>query len=436
MERREPSRASRQVGVVWIAEPVVIGVALARRPGDERRVAVRVAEPAGHVGAHVDPGIAGGDPARQRVADPAGATEPVERQPGRDPEAADPGKRSDERIRVWRHRVRVADEPHDFGVRDEWEAPYCAGHEWREPVEIGRQRPGGVIPGDAVLPARHWVELVPPEDHAAVLGLPIDQVVGVPEARHIPRQLAVGDGLQCDVLMIHRRRRDEPTDHRRDLWSPHPGSIHDELGVDRTRIRQDAADLSPGGQLEPGHSDALADADAEGSGGVGKGVRRAMRIEVAIVSEVHRPEHRLAGHRGHQRQRLPRPDDVRVETDPACAARRSLQFPELIHRRGQPQAADPLEDTESLVERDAVASEPHHRRRRVEGSDQSGGLAGGPGGELMLLDEHHVRPSGRREVVRDAASGDAAADHDHASLIVAHRRYGTSCPAPPCDIHA
>ena len=105
-------------------------------------------------------------------------------------------------------------------------------------------------------------------------------------------------------------------------------------------------------------------------------------------------------------------DHAGVEPDPARPAGRPLELAELVRTRREPQAPDPLERTEALVQLDAVSAERHHRGRRVERGHEARRLTGGAGRELGLLDEQDVRPAGQREVVRDAAAGDPPADHD------------------------
>ena len=202
------------------------------------------------------PGSPARDPAGHRAADPSPTPEPVERQAGRDPEAANPGEWPQQRIGVGRHRVRVADQPDRLRVGEEREPPDRPGHQRREPLPVRRQRPRGMLPRHAVLPARPRIQLVPAEDHPAVLALAVDEVVRVAEAGHVLRQLRAGHGLERDVLVIDRRGRDEPADHRRDLWRPHPGGVDDELGGDGAGVGQHGRDLAPGRQLEPRHADA------------------------------------------------------------------------------------------------------------------------------------------------------------------------------------
>ena len=195
MERGPPFRPAGNVRVERVAQPVVVGVRLARQAGRKPRVAIDLAEPPGAIRPDVDARIAGRDPACHGPADPAAAPEPVERQARGDPEPADAGEWPEQRIGVGRHRVGVADEADRLGVGEEREAADGAGHQRREPLPIGRQRARGVVPGHAVLPARDRVGLVAAEDHAAVLALAVDEVVRVAEAGHVAGQLVARDRL-------------------------------------------------------------------------------------------------------------------------------------------------------------------------------------------------------------------------------------------------
>jgi len=57
-----------------------------------------------------------------------------------------------------------------------------------------------MIPRHPVDPTGDRIRLVSPEQDPARLGLPVDEVVGVAEARHVARELGSGDGFQRDVL--------------------------------------------------------------------------------------------------------------------------------------------------------------------------------------------------------------------------------------------
>ena len=152
------------------------------------------------------------------------------------------------------------------------------------------------------------------------------------------------------------------------------------------------------------------------------GMRGPVRIEVPVARKMNGPVERVGRDRGHEPAGFLGADDARVEADPAGPAGRPLQFPELLQGRREAQAADRLERAQTLVQLDAVATEPHHRRRRVEGGHETGRLARGAGRQLRLLDEQDVGPAGEGQVVGDAAPGDPASDHHHPGLVDAHER--------------
>ena len=87
--------------------------------------------------------------------------------------------------------------------------------------------------------------------------------------------------------------------------------------------------------------------------------------------------------------------DAAAKLEPALRARRDAQ------------RADSLEDAELAVQLDAVAAEPHHRRRRVELRHEPGRVVRRAARQLAFLDEHDVLHSRLREVVRAADPGDA-----------------------------
>src|SRR2546423_3837933 len=82
----EGTRAARPaplVGVVGIAEKVVIAVGLFRQLSDVAMVAVDRPEAPGAIGIEIELALAGGDKLRDRFPPPARGAEPVQRQPGR-----------------------------------------------------------------------------------------------------------------------------------------------------------------------------------------------------------------------------------------------------------------------------------------------------------------------------------------------------------------
>ena len=141
-----------------------------------------------------------------------------------------------------------------------------------------------------------------------------------------------------------------------------PGGVDDELGLDRSGLGLDVRHRPPLGEPEAGHAAAGPDANAERLGGGGHGVGRRVRVEIAVLLHPDPAVERLAGDGGESAPRLGGRDDHGVEPDAASAAGGPLELGQLLGARCQPDAADTREDAQPLVELDALAPEPHHRR--------------------------------------------------------------------------
>ena len=89
---------------------------------------------------------------RDRSPDPAGATESVQRKPGRHVESAHSRDRSDKRCRIRGHRVGMADELDDACVMHKWKTARRAGEQGLEARLVGRQGDARVFPWHAVDP--------------------------------------------------------------------------------------------------------------------------------------------------------------------------------------------------------------------------------------------------------------------------------------------
>src|SRR5882762_854171 len=126
-------------------------------------------------------------------------------------------------------------------MADEFDYPCLAdeGKAARRPLKerleatlVGSDGGPSVLPGDTVDPARVGVQLIAAQHHAARLGLPIDEVVRVAEARHRLRKLRALDRLKCSVLVIDRRGHYEGTGHGGHLRGPDATGDDDNLRLD------------------------------------------------------------------------------------------------------------------------------------------------------------------------------------------------------------
>ena len=306
----------------------------------------------------------------------------------------------------------MADERDDACVTQEGEAPHGAVHELLEALVVGRDRRAGVIPGHPVNPARDRVRLVAAEEDPAGLGLAVDEVVEIPEARHLAGQLVPIHGGESDVLVVDRHRGRERPHHRRHLRRPHPAGVNDQLRLDRPGVGVDGGHLTRRSEPDPGDAASGLDSHAELPGGVRERVRRDVRVDRAVALDPDRPVERLERGGRQQPDGLVRREDLDVEPDAAGPARAALELLQALRARRDPEAPDAVEDAELAVELDAVPAEAHHRGRGVELGDEAGRVVGRAAGQLGLLEQEHVAQPSLREVVCDAAAGDPAPDDD------------------------
>ena len=294
VQGREPLRPPPLVDVERVPEAVVVTVDLAGRLLREARITVRRAEAPGAVAGHVELGLPCGDPLGDRLANAAGASEAVERETGGRPEPRHPGHRPEERIAVRGHRVGMTDERNHACVVQEGEAPYGAVHELREALVVGRNRNAGVIPRHPVGPARNRVRLVAAEEDPAGLRLAVDEIVEIPKARHLARQLVPLHRGESHVLVVDRHRGRERPHHRRHLGGPDPAGVHDQLRLDRPGVGLDGDHLPRQSQPDAGDATSGLDPGAELPSGVRQSVRGDVGIDRAVALDPDRPVERLA----------------------------------------------------------------------------------------------------------------------------------------------
>ena len=208
---------------------------------------------------------------------------------------------------------------HHAGELEEREAADRAFHQLDEALLVCRHRAGAVLPRHAVDPACRRVRLVAAEQHAAGLGLAVDEIVGIAEARHVARELVPLNRGEGDVLVIDRRRWHPATDHRADTRRPHAGRVDDLLGGDAPVLGAHADDLAVVPTVDAGHAAVLDDLHAEVAGGVGECVGGAVRIQPAVLRHPDATVQRVGRGRGHARERRLRLEQLDVEADTAGA---------------------------------------------------------------------------------------------------------------------
>ncbi len=151
------------------------------------------------------------------------------------------------------------------------------------------------------------------------------------------------------------------------------------------------------------------------------------RVEVAVVRDERRGEHAVGAHRRKALLRLLRGDDLHRQPERLRPRRLTPDLLEPGLRRREPQAAELVpagvvarELLQLRVEADGVLHHPRQRDRRPELADEARGVPGRAVRQLVLLEEHRVRPAELREVVEDRAADDAAPDHHRPRALRDH----------------
>ncbi len=298
--------------------------------------------------------------------------------------------------------------------------------------------------GSSSWPKSKGVPVLGPVHAMAFVGAEQDALAFLPR---IPAALAIGDGRQVaphrrdlgdvlgdQVMMFDRHQGQGDAGLRRHLARPQASGVHHVFASDRPVRR---CHLPVAGRQLPRrrHRRVAQDAGAEFARGAGKGVGGAGRIDIALFRLIERGdqpvgvEHRNAPSRFFQRNELGR------NTVPLAAALQHFQLDVLVGRLGHRHAAATVIAHRLLgffldhrVEVAGVLLQHRCARRRCQRKQAAGRVPRRPGGELLPLDQHAVRPARLGEVVEDGASGHAATDDDHAGLgDLAH---GDLLPAP------
>ena len=229
--------------------------------------------------------------------------------------------------------------------------------------------------------------------------------------------------------MIDGNRRRERPDHRRHLRRPDSARVDDLLRFDPACVRPHSLHLAARSELDTGHARSRPNADSELAAGVGDGVRRDMRIDVAVTGHPDRAVERFRARRGQQTDGFFGRDELGVEPDAPCPADAPPQLEEAVLARRHAEAADRLENVEAAIELDAVAAEAHHRRRGIELRHEPGSVVRGAARQLPLVEQQHVGHAFAGEVVRGADAGDPAADDDDLGPVVRHARVSADAHA-------
>ena len=228
--------------------------------------------------------------------------------------------------------------------------------------------------------------------------------------------------------MLGGVERHRDTGHEADVARPHAGAIHHDLARHLAAGRRHAGH-PPVLDANPGDGGVLEDRRAATARALGQSERGIDRVGTAVAGQPQGADQVVSAHERPAAARLGRRDDCDVDVE---AARHRGQALELVHAlrvAREAQAARPAEargltrfGLELLVEIAAVLGQPRQVLGRPQLADEPGGVPGRTAGDVATLQQQDVAPAELRQVIRDAAAGDTAADDDHPRV----RREGDS----------
>ena len=154
-----------------------------------------------------------------------------------------------------------------------------------------------------------------------------------------------------------------------------------------------------------------------------------LRVEVPVARDPRRGTDVGAVEHRHELGGLGGADQLQLERGGERHAPRPPQLCDALVAGGDPQSSDPPParveprlGTEPLVQRGRVHDHPGLGDGRAQLADEPGRMPAGPLPQLVLLEHYDVVPAEQRQVIGDAAAGDATADHDHACVRRDHAR--------------
>src|SRR2546428_2732943 len=155
------------------------------------------------------------------------------------------------------------------------------------------------------------------------------------------------------------------------------------------------------------------------AGAVGERPGERRGIDPAVGRQVGGALHSGNAHQREQVARFLRRDQTQRQPEGARPADLALELEETFFRRRQAQASHlapagiaPGVVPESSIELDARHVDSRQRDGRAELAHEPGRVEGGAAGQLTAIEDEDVVAARDRQVIRDAAAGDAADDDD------------------------
>ncbi|CAB4956872.1 unannotated protein [freshwater metagenome] len=264
------------------------------------------------------------------------------------------------------------------------------------------------------------VLLVDAEHHPVLLALQVGEALEVSDrGHHMGERRNFGHRFGDQIVMLHRGHRMVDPDHVTHLAGPEPCGIHDMLGDHRALLGIEPPQAI--GRARDGQHPVVKDDVGPAQPRCARvGVRRAMRIEIALV-RIEEASHQSGGF--DDRDEID--DLVHVEHSRALRAHHRVPVelgPEPLHAlwsarefnaAGHPQThTDAALGLDLRVEPDRVLLQGRDVSVAVDRVKATCRMPTRPGGELGALDDRDICPAPQGQVIEQAAPDDAAADND------------------------
>ena len=424
VERRRadrPARIAELARIVDLVHLLVLVDRLLQGVVAERPVAVAP----GVEAIHVDVGLAVHHPLGEILAG-ARSLGDTDRGAAAHPVVLHARRRAEQEAAVRQVGDRAVDDPLDARGLEAGQPVHGVFQAGRDLVQVGRQELHVEAPVDAVeAPGLGVLHLVGPDQDALLLLPVVGRGDGVADHRRLlVERLHLGQVLGHQVLVAHVDDRHPVVDPGRDLVAEGAGRVDHVLAGDRALLGNHLP-FAARALLGVEHPVAQHDLGAAHARTLGHGVGRAGRVGVAVVGRVGARQDALDVQQRMQVLDLVGADDVHLDAEVGELA---LDVAEPVDLVGLGRQADraaavpagrlPGLRLEGLVELHPVGVDRGHGEPANEVGNQAGRVPGRARSELTLVDQHDVGPAFLGQMVEQAGTHGAAADHHHAGMAL------------------
>ena len=241
-----------------------------------------------------------------------------------------------------------------------------------------------------------------------------------------------GDRIGDDVLMFDGLQRHRDARHRPDLPRPLARAIDHLFAGDRALGRVNSGDPRPL-HRKARDADAFNDPRAMHPRALGKALRDVRGASLPVGRQPACADQIAHLHQGPHLLDLGRRDQVHLHPEAAGGGGKALVFRPAVLIGGKPQAAghlparlQPSFGIQPLVKIDRVFQHLGDRGRRAQLPHQPRRMPGGAGGQLALLQQHHIGLVVAGQMIGGGAADNAPPDNDDLSFV--RQGHGSNFP--------